>query len=59
MFKNYMKYALRRLSKSWSYSAVNMFGLAAGIASAESEKKICEDRARVEAEMEKVTVERI
>lgn len=35
------------------------FGLAAGIASAESEKKICEDRARVEAEMEKVTVERI
>ncbi len=35
------------------------FGLAAGIASAESEKKICEDRARVEAEMEKVAVERI
>jgi 1-phosphofructokinase len=35
------------------------FGLAAGVASAESEKKICEDRARVEAEMEKVTVERI
>ncbi len=35
------------------------FGLAAGIASAESEKKICEDRARVEAEMQKVTVERI
>jgi 1-phosphofructokinase len=35
------------------------FGLAAGIASAESEKKICEDRARVEAEMEKITVERI
>jgi len=35
------------------------FGLAAGLASAESEKKICEDRSRVEAEMEKVTVERI
>jgi 1-phosphofructokinase len=35
------------------------FGLAAGIASAESEKKICEDRGRVEAEMEKVTVARI
>jgi 1-phosphofructokinase len=35
------------------------FGLAAGVASAESEKKICEDRARVEAEMEKITVRRI
>ena len=35
------------------------FGLAAGIASAESEKKICEDRAQVEAEMAKVAVERI
>lgn len=35
------------------------FGLAAGVASAESEKKICEDRARVEAEMEKVTVRKI
>ena len=35
------------------------FGMAAGIASAESEKKICEDRAKVEAEMAKVTVERI
>jgi len=35
------------------------FGLAAGLASAESEKKICEDRSVVEAEMEKVTVERI
>ncbi len=35
------------------------FGLASGIASAESEKKICEDRAQVEAEMAKVTVERI
>ena len=35
------------------------FGMAAGIASAESEKKICEDRAVVEAEMEKITVERI
>jgi 1-phosphofructokinase len=35
------------------------FGLAAGLASAESEKKICEDRSRVESEMEKVTVERI
>ena len=35
------------------------FGLAAGVASAESEKKICEDRAQVEAEMEKVTVRKI
>jgi len=35
------------------------FGLAAGLASAESEKKICEDRSIVEAEMQKVTVERI
>jgi 1-phosphofructokinase family hexose kinase len=35
------------------------FGMAAGIASAESEKKICEDRAKVEAEMAKITVERI
>ncbi len=31
MFKNYIKYAFRRLSKSWSFSAVNMFGLATGI----------------------------
>jgi 1-phosphofructokinase family hexose kinase len=35
------------------------FGLAAGLASAESEKKICEDRAVVEAEMKDVTVVRI
>jgi len=35
------------------------FGMAAGVASAESEKKICEDRSIVEAEMEKITVERI
>jgi len=35
------------------------FGMAAGIASAESKKKICEDRAKVEVEMEKVAVERI
>jgi len=35
------------------------FGMAAGIASAESGKKICEDRATVEAEMEKISVERI
>jgi 1-phosphofructokinase family hexose kinase len=35
------------------------FGMAAGIASAESEKKICEDRAKVEAEMAKITVARI
>ncbi len=35
------------------------FGMAAGIASAESEKKICEDRSKVETEMTKVTVERI
>jgi len=35
------------------------FGMAAGIASAESEKKICEDRATVEAEMKKISVERI
>jgi putative ABC transport system permease protein len=32
MFKNYIKSAIRRLLKGWSYSAVNMFGLAAGIA---------------------------
>jgi putative ABC transport system permease protein len=31
MFKNYMKSAFRRLLKSWSFSAVNMFGLATGI----------------------------
>jgi len=35
------------------------FGLAAGIASAESDKKICEDRARVESEMEAVSVSRL
>ena len=31
MFKNYLKYAFRRILKGWSYSAVNMFGLATGI----------------------------
>lgn len=31
MFKNYVKYAFRRLLKSWGYSAVNMFGLAMGL----------------------------
>ena len=31
MFRNYLKYAFRRLVKSWSYTAVNMFGLAAGL----------------------------
>jgi len=35
------------------------FGLASGLASAESEKKICEDRSIVEAEMAKVSVEKI
>ena len=35
------------------------FGMAAGIASAESEKKICEDHAKVEAEMAKVTVKKL
>ena len=35
------------------------FGLASGLASAESEKKICEDRSVVEAEMAKVSVEKI
>ncbi len=32
MFKNYIKYAFRRLWKSRGYSAVNVLGLAAGIA---------------------------
>ena len=31
MVQNYIKYAFRRLVKGWSYSAVNMFGLAAGL----------------------------
>lgn len=31
MFKNHLKLAIRRLWKGWSYSAVNMFGLAIGI----------------------------
>jgi putative ABC transport system permease protein len=31
MFRNYIKYAFRRLLKGWTYSAVNMFGLAMGI----------------------------
>jgi len=35
------------------------FGLAAGLASAESEKKICEDVAVVDAEMQDVSVKRI
>ena len=50
---------LYKLAQEASVEESLRFGLAAGIASAESEKKICEDRARVEAEMEKVTVERI
>jgi putative ABC transport system permease protein len=32
MLKNYLKYAFRRLRKTWGYSAVNVFGLAAGMA---------------------------
>jgi 1-phosphofructokinase family hexose kinase len=35
------------------------FGLAAGVATAESEGKICGDRERIEARMEQVTVDRI
>jgi fructose-1-phosphate kinase PfkB-like protein len=35
------------------------FGLAAGLASAESEEKICKDLGRIEAEMQRVTVNRI
>ena len=35
------------------------FGLAAGLASAESEKKICEDRATIDAEMAKVTATKV
>ena len=35
------------------------FGLAAGLASAESEEKICRDMARIEAEMQRVSVNRI
>ncbi len=31
MFRNYVKYAFRRVLKNWSYSAVNIFGLATGI----------------------------
>jgi putative ABC transport system permease protein len=31
MLRNYVKYAFRRVLKSWSYSAVNIFGLATGI----------------------------
>jgi len=31
MFKNYIKYAFRRLLKDWRFSAVNIFGLAMGI----------------------------
>jgi len=31
MFRNDIKYAFRRILKGWSYSAVNMFGLATGI----------------------------
>jgi len=35
------------------------FGLAAGLASAESEEKVCREIERIEAEMPKVTVERL
>ncbi len=48
-----------KLASEAPVEEVLRFGLAAGIASAESEKKICEDRARVEAEMEKVTVAKL
>ena len=33
MFKNYLKIALRNFSKSWSYSLINIAGLAIGLAS--------------------------
>jgi 1-phosphofructokinase family hexose kinase len=50
---------LLKLSEDEPVEEALRFGMAAGIASAESEKKICEDRATVEAEMKKITVERI
>ncbi len=50
---------LYQLSEGASEEESLRFGMGAGIASAESEKKICEDRAKVEEEMKKVSVERI
>jgi len=32
MIRNYLKLAFRRLARGWSYSLVNVFGLAAGLA---------------------------
>jgi len=50
---------LLKLAEGAAVEEALRFGMAAGIASAESEKKICEDRATVEAEMEKITVRKI
>jgi len=47
-----------RLAQNAEIEDALRFGMAAGIASAESEKKICEDRAKVEAEMAKIRVAR-
>jgi fructose-1-phosphate kinase PfkB-like protein len=50
---------LYRLVEGDGVSDALRFGLAAGLASAESEEKVCVEMDRIEAEMAKVTAERI
>ena len=50
---------LYRLAQEAPVEESLRFGMAAGLASAESEKKICEDRSMIEKEMEKVSVVRV
>lgn len=50
---------LLKLAEGAPVSEALRFGLAAGIASAESEEKICKDVHRIEQEMAKITAERI
>jgi 1-phosphofructokinase len=50
---------LFQLAHGESMESALRFGLAAGVATAESEGKICGDRGRIEARMEQVAVDRI
>ena len=50
---------LYRLTQDDSVEDALRFGLAAGLASAESDEKVCGERDRIDAEMARVTVKRI
>jgi 1-phosphofructokinase len=50
---------LYKLAEDADVEEALRFGLAAGLASAESEDKVCKDLARIEQEMASITVERI